>query len=121
IVSATTRVASRALPPATREVTSRYRLPFVRPTEPTAGSTTPTESGESGRRSCSVTAPSFSWTRTAKGRASWGVRRARGHDRDVRSRRQRGSDYTQRTMVPRLGDLTHLRGDRRHGPTSLAP
>jgi hypothetical protein len=31
-----------------REVTRRYRLPLVRPTEPTDGSTTTTVSGESG-------------------------------------------------------------------------
>ena len=66
IVSETSRVDSRRRALAVRPVTSRYRLPFDRTIEPIVGSSGTTVSGESGRRSCSATKPSFIWSRTAK-------------------------------------------------------
>src|SRR6185503_4376480 len=82
IDSAMRRVASRARAPATLEVTSRKRWPFVRVCAPTRGSTCSAVSGESGARSASRTTPSFIWIRWATGGplpgAGWGGIIARG-------------------------------------------
>src|SRR3954451_10537093 len=65
MTSATNRHASRARPPMARELTIRYRLPFVRVFEPVVGSVTTIASDELDSRSSSETSPYLSASREA--------------------------------------------------------
>src|SRR3954454_14445166 len=65
MTSATSRHASRARPPMALELTSRYRLPFVRVFEPVVGSVTTIAADEVDSRSSSETSPYFSASREA--------------------------------------------------------
>src|SRR4029077_19262295 len=78
-----------------RDVTSRYRWPFERATEPTLGSTMTSVSGESSSRSCSATTPSFIWSRTA-------IRASRDRA-DLQRRRRRKMTDEDPIPVGRLG------------------
>ena len=105
-----------------------------RATEPTLGSTTTSVSGESSRRSCSATRPSFSWSRTAMralgadGRATG--RSGPGRPVDRPGMAGRSGDYTRGPESPdvdaQVGDAQAAgRGSRRRsgarGPAGAAP
>src|SRR6476620_2928892 len=126
MVSAARRVASSAWRVLTREVTNRYRCPFERATDPTAGSTTTRVSGESGRRSCSATRPSFSWRRAAMRASRMGGRTGRSVAGSADKRPEMAGRWRASYNVPPTSDVDAQGADpdtargRREGRQQLA-